>query len=452
MALRSEMIAIIVQYCPPHIPLRAASPEMLKLTELCEPFMEYFENRHFLAIMESWDEPTLPSKPYQLSRAVRFGHSTVVNLLMRFNTDPNIPVSWLDHDSDDGEIVVEETPFETAMRTGNWDAVVAFVSRGFPCKLSNLSPSTSLRGLPWNRLEKQVRAYFQRLKEDNYHQHVIKKRARELDWRAREDARRRVEDVRRAKEDARHARCELRRAHMMAKRQQREVEMPGEDDDDREDEEQLEPKAMDESETTNRQQREVEVPERDDEDHEDEEQPGPKAMDASETAKFLAAIQASRADLPVLSGDNVMLLRITRMARSPLVARVLLESELLLQCRERVLHAGCEIAPRGACGPKLFVPCTAVQLEELKEAGFELLDHHILALRGDKALINQAFKDALPKKQRPTVSSEHGSAADHAIQASEGYTYSKNEDDDAMDFVIEESGYATDSDIGFPAY
>merc|ERR1712125_203024 len=111
---------------------------------------------------------------------------------------------------------------------------------------------------------------------------------------------------------------------------------------------------------------------------------------------------------------------------------------LLLPQRERVLAAGCEIAPGGNCGPKFFVPCTKNQLEELNEAGFELLDHHILALRGDKALINQALKDALPKRQRPAVSSEHGCAANQATQEAEGYTYSKNEDDESVDLVVEE--------------
>lgn len=183
-----------------------------------------------------------------------------------------------------------------------------------------------------------------------------------------------------------------------------------------------------------------------------DEQPEQKDMDESETAEVLAAKQAWKADLPVLSGDNVVVLRIIRRARSPLVTKVLLNSPLLFHCRKRVSDAGCEIIPQGVCGPKLFVPCTGVQLEELKEAGFELLDHHILALREDKALINRAFKDSLPKKSSTRVTSEHGSAAGQAVQDPEGYAHSKNEGDDDVDFVVEEGGYATDSDIGFPAY
>jgi len=271
-----------------------------------------------------------------------------------------------------------------------------------------------------------------RLREDD-------RREDEDDRREDEDARRADEDARREQEDAEAARYDLRCAQQMAKRQQREVAM--QTYTTQASEEKVEDDGEQDDEDDN------EEDEQEDED-EDEERPEQKAMargkQENEASNLLAAIQASRADLPVLSADKVVLLRVTRMARSPLVTKVLLESPMLSHCRGRVLDAGCEIVPKelanGHCGPMLFVPCTKFQPEELAEAGFELLDHHILALQKDKAIINQALKASLLKKTRPAVSSEHGSAISQAMQEAD------------EDYVVEEGGYATDSSVGYPKY
>jgi len=164
----------------------------------------------------------------------------------------------------------------------------------------------------------------------------------------------------------------------------------------------------------------------------------------AKTDELLQAIQRSKADVPaVLSGDNVVLLKLTRMARTKEVLSVLLESEALLECRRRVLEAGCEITPSWASGAKLFVPCTESQVLELEQAGFELMDHHVLALREDKEVISQALK-ALPKKKRPNLSCEHGAPGDERAGPAA--------DEDGPVEVIEEYMWSTDSSLDFPSY
>jgi len=77
---------------------------------------------------------------------------------------------------------------------------------------------------------------------------------------------------------------------------------------------------------------------------------------ATEEAEVLAAIQQSKAAGRPLSGDGVVLLRLTRMARSPEVLEALMTSAALDSCRQRVTQAGCEIAPSGCGGAKFLVP------------------------------------------------------------------------------------------------
>lgn len=237
MAFPSGVMEIVIQYCPPHIPFRAASVEVLKVTEHLEPFMEYFGDQ--LMKKQRYQGPI--SAPHQLSRAVRIGHSVLVKLLMRFSTDPHVPITFYHADEDDGEVVVEETPFETAIRTRNWDAVVTFIAHGHsPCfKSSRVSPSArwlllTMKSLPWKTFSKEARGFLQQLKEEYRMRHQREKeearrakedyqREKEDTRRAMEDTRRALQDNRRAKEDARHARYDLRRTHTLAKRQQCEV-------------------------------------------------------------------------------------------------------------------------------------------------------------------------------------------------------------------------------------
>jgi len=180
------------------------------------------------------------------------------------------------------------------------------------------------------------------------------------------------------------------------------------------------------------------------------EDPGKHEKKVIHNDELMEAIQRSKADAPqVLSSDNVVLLRLTRMARSPEVFSVLMESELLLHCRRRVLEAGCEISPSWASGAKLFVPYTESQLAELDQAGIELRDHHILALRDDKEVISQALK-SLPKKKRPGVSSELGAPGD-GQKLEENMLSDGHQDDDLVE-VVEEWALSTDSSLDFPTY
>merc|ERR1711957_285450 len=78
--------------------------------------------------------------------------------------------------------------------------------------------------------------------------------------------------------------------------------------------------------------------------------------------------------------DDIVVLRLTRLARSPEVETLLFESPFLADCRAHVVAAGSEIAPAWANGAKLFVPMT---LEQVVEAGLELQHHHILVYECD---------------------------------------------------------------------
>lgn len=122
-----------------------------------------------------------------------------------------------------------------------------------------------------------------------------------------------------------------------------------------------------------------------------------------ENDDLMKAIQLSKSTMVPLSNDGTVLLRLTCMARTPEVLKVLLTSPVLEECRKRVTDAGCEVAPSGACRPKFFVPCTNQQLEELAQEGFELMDHNILALSSDRALIEKAL-GALSRPKRPRLS------------------------------------------------
>merc|ERR1712187_1004379 len=90
------------------------------------------------------------------------------------------------------------------------------------------------------------------------------------------------------------------------------------------------------------------------------------------------------------------------------------------------------------------------QLSALEQAGFELLDHHILALREDKDIINEALK-ALPKKKRPGLSAEHGTSVEQGGNVDPKYSMELEDmDDESCPAVVEESSFATDSSLFFP--
>merc|ERR1740123_76035 len=126
-----------------------------------------------------------------------------------------------------------------------------------------------------------------------------------------------------------------------------------------------------------------------------------------ESAEVVEAVLRSKSDLPPtglpLSGDGVVVLRLTRMARSPEVSKVLIESPALVHCHRRVADAGCSVMPPWSpCW--LFVPLTQ---EQLQESSLELSRHHIVALDRDIGSIRSALRE-IRCKRRPGVSTDHG--------------------------------------------
>lgn len=107
-------------------------------------------------------------------------------------------------------------------------------------------------------------------------------------------------------------------------------------------------------------------------------------------------------DGAMVSLDDVLVLRLTRMARSPEVTSFLLSSPLLEDRRLQMAAAGYDIKPAWACGAKLFVPIDeAVMLE----AGVKLEHFHIIAYSCDVELLQQALA-TMPCRQRPKLVEE----------------------------------------------
>lgn len=104
------------------------------------------------------------------------------------------------------------------------------------------------------------------------------------------------------------------------------------------------------------------------------------------------------------NADEIVVLRLTRMARSPQVTSILLHSPVLEACRKRVLDAGCDLMPPWAEGAKLFLPLLQ---EEVAEAGVTLQHHHVVAYSTDVEILKQAFAE-MPCRQRPKPSHEKG--------------------------------------------
>jgi len=120
-----------------------------------------------------------------------------------------------------------------------------------------------------------------------------------------------------------------------------------------------------------------------------------------ENTDIAAALLHSKVDAPPLSGDNVVVLRLS--SRSADIEEKLLAAPALAQCRDLVADAGCEVLPSWANGAVLLVPLTVAQVEE---AGLELRAHHIVALEPDRARVEEAIAD-LPYRRRPKVRPEH---------------------------------------------
>jgi len=169
-----------------------------------------------------------------------------------------------------------------------------------------------------------------------------------------------------------------------------------------------------------------------------------REQENADLAQAILFSKHSGAELP-LNSDGVVVLRLTRKARSPAVSLVLKTSEALSHCHKRVADAGCSFSPAWACGAKMLVPLTE---EQLQESGKQLSDHHIMALASDMESIRTALKE-ICSKDRPKLHVSDD-CSDHASM--EGVAHHSDDDnDDVIDFVVEaEYAPRTDSDVGFP--
>eukprot|EP00413_Alexandrium_margalefii_P028772 CAMPEP_0204571766 /NCGR_PEP_ID=MMETSP0661-20131031/39073_1 /ASSEMBLY_ACC=CAM_ASM_000606 /TAXON_ID=109239 /ORGANISM="Alexandrium margalefi, Strain AMGDE01CS-322" /LENGTH=894 /DNA_ID=CAMNT_0051580053 /DNA_START=33 /DNA_END=2717 /DNA_ORIENTATION=- len=171
---------------------------------------------------------------------------------------------------------------------------------------------------------------------------------------------------------------------------------------------------------------------------------------------LLKAIQMSKSEVMPLSADGAVLLKLTRRARTPEVIHLLLTSPALEECRNRVTAAGCLLTPFGDSGAKCFVPCTNQQFTDLAQAGIELMDYHILALKSDMVLIERALQ-SLPRSRRPRLSTAErgadragGNHHDSTEQHEEAQgAAADSEDDGASSMIVLEHTFATDSSLGF---
>ena len=124
-----------------------------------------------------------------------------------------------------------------------------------------------------------------------------------------------------------------------------------------------------------------------------------------ESADVAEALWRSEADSRMLSGDEVVVLRVTRRAAD--VVAALLEAPARAGVRARVTEAGCDMLPDWASSAVLFIPLTPGQV---LEAGVELRAHNIVALKSDQELITEAVS-SLPKRRRPKIKVAHGTDA-----------------------------------------
>ncbi|CAE7445280.1 unnamed protein product [Symbiodinium sp. CCMP2592] len=164
--------------------------------------------------------------------------------------------------------------------------------------------------------------------------------------------------------------------------------------------------------------------------------------DQDTTNDLLTALRNSKSDNPPLSGDGVVIFRITRRAHAEEVNAVLFDATgPLWPLHRRVLEAGCEVAPEWSPIKALFVPLTHPQLQELSQGSiYELGKANLLALQSDAELLIEAFSE-LQRKVRPRLRRE-------APRVDE-------EDDGAADdepFLVVEGGIRTDSSVLYPVW
>jgi len=487
----------VLSFCPPYIPLRAVSKEMCDRTDLWDLLERQLMHRRIL------HPPS--GRAWQLRLAAASGAVAKMKMLLRFGTNPNTPilqdddvycenarhhcfrallvehgcaVRWED-DFADGITLPPSKALFAACVCGRWDAVDVLVKAGAD---PEAAVAPFLLHFSISQLKKRFCILRLTSRQDLAAAHLAKedrRRAKEDAKRAEEDRQRAKEDARRAEEDRRRAQEDKRREKENAKREKRHARMQAVVAT----EEELEPTRRHNavlgtvdsptgSELGMAESSPSKGPSRSRLDEQLAassqslpssqyqgaeageavlaEQHGGKEGDPNEVDEFMKAIRRSRADLPVLSNDGAVLYRLTRKARLPEVTSILLESPLLFHCRKRVTDAGCEICPSWSSG-WYFLPCTEQQISELEQAGFEIQDHHILALRSDKEPIKEALS-SLPRKKRPHVSAEHGTPEDFSAQCGGVGDSVEDMDEDTGPMIVEEDSFQTDSSLGFPTY
>ncbi|CAE7302140.1 unnamed protein product [Symbiodinium sp. CCMP2592] len=166
--------------------------------------------------------------------------------------------------------------------------------------------------------------------------------------------------------------------------------------------------------------------------------------DQHSTSDLLVAIRNSKSENPhpPLSGDGVVIFRITRKANAEEVDAILFDATgPLWSLHRRVLEAGCEVRPEWSPARALFVPLTQPQLQELEQAQegnlYEMGKLHLLAMESDGELIKDAFNHAIPRKVRPKLRRE---------------TLRMDEEEEDEPLLVVEGGVQTDSSAGYPVY
>jgi len=131
--------------------------------------------------------------------------------------------------------------------------------------------------------------------------------------------------------------------------------------------------------------------------HEGEPMPIESDSVQEEQADLQKALLLSKADSPALSGDDVVIFRLTRYSQD--IEAKLCSSTKIIQ---RVSDAGCQVRPCFSEGIFL-VPIT---LEQYKELCLDLQKHHVWALRSDRDDIAEALRP-VPKTKRPRLHHEN---------------------------------------------
>jgi hypothetical protein len=123
-----------------------------------------------------------------------------------------------------------------------------------------------------------------------------------------------------------------------------------------------------------------------------------------EAADLARAIQLSKADS---LQEELVLLQLTRQARSVKVSEQLGGASQLAPCRQLVADAGCQLQPDWAGGAWLLAPLTRPQLSALLEdcPNITLQDHHVLVRNRDIDCVRSALSE-LPRRMRPNVKME----------------------------------------------